>query len=168
MDEFKFWQIIDNAWKSDSDLTAFRDAVLETLTSSDSKDSLEEEFGEEGPMIPNEEDFLEAIRLQIDSLKAEELLEFDRILERKLYEIDREDVHEHTDGSDDGFLYCRGFILAIGQRYYDAVNSEPENAMFDWECESITYISANLYEDKFGELPKSDICRETGSNEDGW
>lgn len=39
----------------------------------------------------------------LEKLKKADLLEFDRILERKLYEFDRADVHEHTDG-DDGFL----------------------------------------------------------------
>lgn len=62
----------------------------------------------------------------------------------------------------------RGFIVAMGQRYYDAINSDPSKAMFDWECEEINYISCFLYQEKFGEMPQSEICRETGSNQDGW
>ena len=50
------------------------------------------------------------------------------ILERKLYDIDRADIHERTDGSDDGFLYCRGFIVGMGQRYYEAVRTNPDVA----------------------------------------
>ncbi len=42
---------------------------------------------------------------------------FDRMLERKLplYNVDRQEIQEVTDGSDDGFLYARGFIVALGE-----------------------------------------------------
>ncbi len=48
----------------------------------------------------------------LDKLPAEELLAFDRILERNQYDIDCAEIHENIDGSDDGFLYARGFIVA--------------------------------------------------------
>jgi hypothetical protein len=48
-------------------------------------------------------------------LPGDELATFDRILERQLYEIDRADIHAATGGSDDGFLYSRGFVVALGQ-----------------------------------------------------
>ena len=89
-------------------------------------------------------------------------------MERKLYAIDRQDVHEFTDGSDDGFLYCRGFIVALGKKYYDAIDADPSKAMFDWECETLPYLSSFLYDEKYGNIPPSDICRETGSNGDKW
>jgi hypothetical protein len=34
------------------------------------------------------------------------------VLERTLYDIDRADIQAVTDGSDDGFLYARGFVVA--------------------------------------------------------
>ncbi|MET8089612.1 hypothetical protein [Micromonospora sp. NPDC005220] len=49
----------------------------------------------------------------------------DPVVERKLHDIDREDIHEVTDGSDDGFLYARGFIVALGRAYYEAVRTRP-------------------------------------------
>ena len=52
-----------------------------------------------------------------------------------------------------------------GQRYCDAINGGPSRAMFDWERQE---ISCFLDEKKFVDMPKSDICRETGSNDDGW
>lgn len=165
MNEERFWQIIDTAWASGSELKTFQDQVLATLESSDAKEAFEE-LDVDAPLLPDE--LTKNVRSQLDELSQDDLLAFDRILERKLYDIDREDVHEHTDGSDDGFLYCRGFIVAMGQRYYDAVNAEPSNAMFDWECEEINYISCFLYEEKFGEMPRSEISRETGTNPDGW
>ena len=57
----------------------------------------------------------EALAAQLRLLPADELLAFDRVLERKLYDLDRAEVHERTDGSDDGFLYCRGFVVAAGR-----------------------------------------------------
>lgn len=161
MNESHFWKMIDLAWEASPELLAHRESALLTLSAPESKDN-------HPAFIKDEELFLDAIRKQLDELTANELLAFDRILERKLYDIDREDVHEHTDGSDDGFLYCRGYIVAIGKTYYDAVNSDPSNAILDCECASITYVSWFLYEEKFGKLPPSDICRETQSNQDYW
>ena len=161
MDEAQFWQIIDSAWDSSPDLKAHRESALKTLSDPEWK---EEHEG----FIEDEELLIEAISEALDQLSQDDLLQFDRILEQKLYDIDREEIQEHTDGSDDGFLYCRGYIVAIGKQYYDAINTEPSKATLDRECESIAYISANLYEDKFGELPPSGICRETASNLAGW
>ena len=109
-----------------------------------------------------------ALQKRLNSLSAEELLAFDRILERKLYDIDRADIHEYTDGSDDGFLYCRGFIVAIGREYYEAVRANPSVAICDAECEEMCYLSWNLYRKKFGEMPRSGISRESNSNTEGW
>ncbi len=168
MDEQQFWAMIDDAWKSDSDLLAFRNDVLSTIDSPSSRERFDEKYSDIDAYIPNEEALVECIEGKLDLLSAVDLHQFDMILERKLFELDRQEIHEHTDGSDDGFLYCRGFIVAIGQTYYDAVNRNPSNAMFDWECEEITYISWHLYETKFGDMPASDISRETRSNQDGW
>ena len=77
---------------------------------------------------------------RLDELPADELLAFDRILERKLYHIDRAEIQEHTDGSDDGFLYARGFIVAAGKDYYEAVDANPAVAMMDMECEEMCYL----------------------------
>ena len=109
-----------------------------------------------------------ALRKQLEQLSASDLLEFDRILERKLYNIDRAEIQEHTDGSDDGFLYARGFIVAAGKPYYDAVNARPSTAMMDLECEEMCYLSWHLHEEKFGAAPASGISRESCSNAAGW
>ncbi len=103
-----------------------------------------------------------------DVLSAAELLAFDRILEKKLYEIDRAEIQEHTDGSDDGFLYARGFVVAAGKGYYDAVNAKPSIALMDFECEEMCYLSWHIHNEKFGDVPQSGISRETGSNKAGW
>lgn len=89
------------------------------------------------------------------------MLTFDRILERIVKMFTNTPTAQTMVSS-------HGYIVAIGQTYYDAVSSDPSNATFDCECESITYVSAHMYEEKFGTLPPSDICRETQSNQDCW
>ena len=167
MDEHQFWSILEDAWNSDSGLTAFRKDVLATIDSESGKEEFDEKYDDD-PMIPNEETLLASIREKLNTLTKEELHQFDVILERKLYDIDRQEIQAQTDGSDDGFLYCRGFIVAMGKEYYEAVNRDPSNAMFDWECESITYISWHMYTEKFGDMPSSGISRESCSNTKGW
>jgi hypothetical protein len=102
-------------------------------------------------------------------LPAAEVVNLDRVLERKLYDIDRADIQRVTDGSDDGFLYARGFIVAMGRRFYNAVASNPDLAVPDAECEEMCYFFAHLYRERFGEFPATDsgISRETGSNPAG-
>ncbi len=114
------------------------------------------------------DEVIPALRDQLSGLPADELLEFDRILERKLYDIDRADIHNRTDGSDDGFLYCRGFIVAMGRGYYEAVRSNPVIAIPDAECEEMCYLSWHMYHERFGEVLPSGISRETQSNSVGW
>tara|TARA_B100000609_G_scaffold191800_1_gene180980 strand:+ start:12214 stop:12732 length:519 start_codon:yes stop_codon:yes gene_type:complete len=168
MNESQFWTVIENAWATTPALQAFQQEVLGTMASQAKKTAFEEKYAEVEPYIPDEQVFIQAINDQLDTLSAEDLLAFDRILERKLYDIDRKDVHRYTDGSDDGFLYCRGFIVAMGETFYNAVDNTPSHAMFDWDCEALTYISSHVYEEKFGEIPCSDISRESFSNASGW
>jgi hypothetical protein len=158
MDESRFWSLIESAWQSAGGKTKTRQKLAAGKLSTERAEALVEALEE---VIP-------ALRAQLDRLSAAELLAFDRILERKLYDIDRAEVQERTDGSDDGFLYARGFIVAAGKGYYDAVNARPAVALMDLECEDMCYLSWNLYQDKFGEMAPSGISRESCSNEAGW
>jgi hypothetical protein len=127
---------------------------------------LSEEKAEE--LVEALEEVIPALRDQLDRLSGPDLLAFDRILERRLYDIDRAEVQEHTDGSDDGFLYARGFVVAAGKGYYDAVNARPSIAMMDLECEDMCYLPWHVHEEKFGPVPPSGISRESCSNKAGW
>ncbi len=158
MEESRFWSLIEAAWKKAGGKKTTRQKMA--------KGKLSEEKAEE--FLEAVDEVISALREQLGKLSAEELLAFDRILERKLFDIDRAEIQEHTDGSDDGFLYARGFIVAAGKDYYDAVNATPSVALMDFECEEICYLSAFLYKEKFGEMPESGISRETCSNKAGW
>jgi hypothetical protein len=157
MDEKGFWLMIEEAW-GDGAAAARKKFVQGKLS-------------EEGAMKLadlSQSDMVPALREKLEQLPKEELLQFDRILERKLYDIDRAEIQEYTDGGDDGFLYARGFIVAAGQAYYEKVSSDPACAGMDLECEEMCYLSARVYEDRFGKMPNSDISRETGFNKSGW
>ncbi len=159
MDENRFWSMIEAAWDSVSGKAESRQRLAEGKLSEDDAYALQEALADE--VVP-------ALREQLDSLPADELLAFDRILERKLYDIDRADIQERTDGSDDGFLYCRGFIVGMGRRYFTAVLANPDVAVMDAECEEMCYLPWHLHREKFGEVPPSEISRETQSNSAGW
>jgi Protein of unknown function (DUF4240) len=158
MDDNRFWSTIEAAWNAVGGHVEARQELAEGRDSEKVAYSLDEALRL----------FIAALRKQLTEMPAEELLDFDRILERKLYDIDRADIHERTDGSDDGFLYCRGFIVALGHRYYEAVRDNPKLAVVDAECEQMCYISWHLYHERFGEMPPSGISRETCSNFAGW
>jgi hypothetical protein len=158
MDESRFWSLIESAWQAVGGKTKTRQKLAEGKLAEERAEALVEALGEVMP----------ALRAQLDRLPAAELLAFDRILERKLYDIDRAEVQEHTDGSDDGFLYARGFLVAAGRGYYDAVNANPARALMDLECEEMCYLSWHLHREKFGEVPASGISRESCSNKAGW
>jgi hypothetical protein len=158
MDDNRFWAMIETAWQTVGGKSKTRHKLAER--------KLSEEKAEE--LLESLEDVIPALRQELIQLTAAELLAFDRILERKLYDIDRAEIQERTDGSEDGFLYARGFIVAAGKGYYDAVNAKPSTALMDLECEEMCYLSWHVHEEKFGELPKSGISRESRSNKAGW
>ena len=158
MNETRFWSMIEAAWSAVGGHIEAREQLTKGEDSEHNAHSLNNAVGS----------FIAALKVQLAELQREELLTFDRILERKLYDIDRADIQERTDGSDDGFLYCRGFIVALGRRYYEAVQDNPELAVLDAECEEMCYISLHLYHEKFGEMPPSGISRESCSNVAGW
>lgn len=158
MNEERFWALIESAWQTVGGQSKAREKLARGKLSEEKIEELAEALEE---VVP-------ALREKLDGLTREELLAFDRILERKLYDLDRAEVHQHTDGSDDGFLYARGFIVAMGKEYYEAVKANPAAAVMDMEAEEMCYLSWHLYEEKFGEVPPSGISRESGSNQAGW
>jgi hypothetical protein len=158
MDDSRVWGMIETAWQAIGGKSKERQKLADRKLSEEKAEELLESLV---VIIP-------ALREQLSQLSAADLLAFDRILERKLYDIDREEIQEHTDGSDDGFLYARGFIVAAGKGYYDAVNAKPSVALMDLECEEMCYLSWHIHEESFGAVPASGISRESCSNKAGW
>lgn len=50
----------------------------------------------------------------LELLQDDDLIEFARILELQLYELDSEDLANELEGGDDSLLYMRGFFVALG------------------------------------------------------
>ncbi|MEH1167891.1 DUF4240 domain-containing protein [Micromonospora sp. CPCC 205539] len=164
-EEARFWALIESAWAAlGAEPLALRRALVER--DPDGSEDDDEPYAIDAWLGP----FLDRLRQLSTELSAQELTDHDRVLERKLHDIDREDIHEMTDGSDDGFLYCRGFIVALGREYYEAVHARPALAVLDAECESMCYFFAHLHNERFGAWPEtgSGISRESFGNPVGW
>jgi Protein of unknown function (DUF4240) len=159
-DEALFWSLIETAWDQVGGDPSIRRKSLIERVSDDEVYAVDGYLGE----------FLANLRGVCEDLTRAELTDMDRVLERKLYDIDRADIQKVTDGSDDGFLYCRGFVVAMGRDFYEAVVTEPTVAVLDAECESMAYFFANLHHERYGRFPdtESGISRETTSNKAGW
>jgi uncharacterized protein DUF4240 len=175
--EQRFWQLIEEAWAGlGAEVNRARTALAQRdpddAEDDDGRDD-DDDDDDEGDQAVVEgalEGFLENLERVSAGLSSEELTDLDRVLERKLYDLDRAEIHEVTDGSDDGFLYCRGFIVALGKEFYKAVNDDPAVALADAECEDMCYFFAHLHEKRFGSMPDtgSGISRESSSNAAGW
>lgn len=164
-EETRFWDLLESAW------AALNDEVNQVRRALTSRDPDEEGDAALAQVIDGAfEEFLRTLTEQSAGLSAAELTDLDRVLERKLYDIDRADVQAVTDGSDDGFLYARGFIVALGPGYYAAVAGDPQKAVLDAECEAMCYFFAQLHHERFGDYPDtgSGISRESCSNPAGW
>src|SRR5437899_1673549 len=127
MNETQFWSMIEEAWSAAGGWNEERKGLVDGRLPDDKLSDLVEAL----------DDVISALRTSLQALNQDDLLAFDRILERKLWDIDRAELQEVTDGSDDGFLYARGFIVAAGHHFYDAVNAEPSQARMDLECEDM-------------------------------
>ncbi|QFZ21909.1 DUF4240 domain-containing protein [Saccharothrix syringae] len=163
-DEARFWAMLDDAWAGRGpEVDGLRRALA-------GRDPAEEGFDEAAQLEEHLDRVLADLRAAAEDLSSQELTALDRVVERKLHEIDREDVHEVTDGSDDGFLYARGFVVALGREFYEAVARDPRVAVADAEAEGLCYLFAHLHADRFGDFPEtgSGISRESGSNPAGW
>ncbi|MBS0030291.1 DUF4240 domain-containing protein [Chitinophaga sp. 22321] len=160
MNDFKFWQIIEDAWAASPSLLETRNMVLKTNDAILIEDLTGEVYG----AITNN------IRDLLLELNKEELTAFNHLMEEKLFRIDREDIHEYTDGSDDGFLYCRCFIVGMGRGYYEMIEENPSKATCDAEAEIVGFIGYMVYQELFGEeFERNTIhCIETCSNAKGW
>ena len=102
-------------------------------------------------------------------MDQDDLFEFNRILERKLYDLDRRDIHHYVEGSDDGFLYHRGFIVGMGREYYNAILNRPSLATLWLSSEAFSYQTRALYHRMYDEnVIDFEVSRESCSNPEGW
>ena len=134
----EFWDLIERAWMANEQLYNERAIVLR-------KKDKKLVYGLESKMSI----VMENLEQGLKTLDKEQLTRFNQFVEKKLYLIDRAEIHKYTDGGDDSFYYNRGFILALGKEYYEKINRKPRHATFDAECETICFLGYSVYEDKF-------------------
>lgn len=156
----QFWNIIEQTWQDLPELNALRKEAIAT----NNAEQLEElSFELEGS-------FMEPYETRLAQLNKEEFTSYIHHLEERMYHIDRQEIHEFTDGSDDGFLYCRCFIVGMGETYYNMIDANPSKATFDLEAEIFGFSAYGVYEEKFEEEfdRYQHHSMETASNPDGW
>ena len=160
MNEVQFWATIEAAWTNTPKAQLLRQQVL---TSNEESAVLE-------LADSVSTDIAESLQHQLSALDQAELHQFILLMEEKLYAIDREEIHRYTDGSDDGFLYCRCFIVGMGHEYYDKINQTPSAATMDAEAEAIGFVGYTAYEGKFNdEFERYSVHSiESCSNPVGW
>jgi hypothetical protein len=115
----------------------------------------------------------EKLKQRLLACSKEEMVSFHQLLDEVLYQLDREEIHEITDGSDDGFEYVRLWIVSQGRSYFEAVLQDPAQAPHDadenQENEAFGYAAREAYEEKWGEaFPQMQSQRVTGTNPEGW
>jgi hypothetical protein len=161
-DEARMWSLLEAAWaRLGSDVRQARQALVVRPPGSPADTAVLK------GALP---EFLDALRGLCLGLSAGELIALDRVVERKLWEIDRTDVHAVIGGSDDGFLYARGFTVAMGGEFHSCVAGDPRMGASWAECEGMCYFFAHLHHERFGVFPdtRSGISRESGQNLTGW
>ncbi|MBC9931683.1 DUF4240 domain-containing protein [Chitinophaga qingshengii] len=160
MNDIHFWQIIEAAWTAHPELNAARRLALRT-----NDPYLLESLSYELTDIIGEN-----LRQVLQTLDKPALTSFLLTMEEKLYHLDRQELQRYTDGADDDFLYCRCFIVGMGEAYYNGIDSNPALATMDLEADSIGFIGYEVYLEKFNEpFTRNTIhCIETGSNKKGW
>lgn len=144
--------------------------LIETRIDRDALNELGEDDYPDSLMQPLTE---ELVKLSIP-----ELQQFEEILAKALYGIDGRLFAANAGDSgrsDDGFLYCRCWVVANGREYYDAVLADPEKmpkTIGEW-CEPLLYVASEAWAKKTGKDVEewdydTEVSYETGSNEELW
>lgn len=159
--EERFWAWIESGWATAAPRVQ---AARKRLAGNDPDESDADVVGGALPEV------VRRLEDAAAALDPQGLLALDRQLERKLYDLDRAELQAVTGGSDDGFLYARGFVVVLGRSVWEAVSRDPERAVADAECAEVCYLPQRVYERAHGRYPGtgSGLSRESGSNSAGW
>jgi hypothetical protein len=120
----------------------------------------------------------EQLKAVLLTLPAEDICAFSLTLDDMMYALDRRDILDVTDGSDDGFEYVRLWIISRGRAYYESVVADSRNAP-QWagaeeEHEMFGYAPEDGYKAKVGSAFPAAIGQRrnsrffTGTNAAGW
>jgi len=82
-------------------------------------------------LVEQSEGDAEQLKTILLALPAEDICAFSLTLDDMMYALDRRNIHDVTDGSEDGFEYVRLWIISQGRKYYESVLADPQNAPED-------------------------------------
>eukprot|EP00697_Spironema_sp_BW2_P006878 gnl/Spiro4/21051_TR10271_c1_g1_i1.p1 gnl/Spiro4/21051_TR10271_c1_g1~~gnl/Spiro4/21051_TR10271_c1_g1_i1.p1 ORF type:complete len:182 (-),score=34.72 gnl/Spiro4/21051_TR10271_c1_g1_i1:54-599(-) len=170
MNERHFWDLISDAWQCHPSEDEVRCRWVLALL--DNPDYHAQNAQRVCTALNNS--VLPSLRKRLHTLSPAEVAQFDVILVEKLYTLDRREIQNHTDGCDEGFLYRRGFIVALGAAYFRLINERPSRALIGLECEDLCYLPLHVYRNLVGRsLPTplgsaGVLSRTSGSNTAGW
>ena len=152
MNEDSFWKLIE---------TSIDRGTLNELGEDDYPEELVQ------PLIEN-----------LATLSIQEIQQFEEFLARALYNLDGDifaDNAGESGKSDDGFLYCRCWIVANGRMYYESIVEDPEKmpkTISEW-CEPLLYVTSQAWAQQTGNDSEdwdytTTVSYETGSNKALW
>lgn len=150
MNTERFWEIIEESW---SQVSPEANTARANLLAGKIKDS---ELNALHNAIENS--VILVYEDQIDELKKHELIDFDRILQSKLLDLDRPEIFKHHGGPFERFLFARSFIVLAGKAYFEAVMLDPSRVVGRLESEEMSNSAKLYYFHKYDEeMPSSDI-----------
>lgn len=160
MNEATFWQLIEDAWADAPQWNEYRAYAIRT--------------NDPEAMMHLDRALDEDVRIHYENrlkqLSKRELTEFIHILEERIYNLDRSELCDRVEGSDDSFLYIRCFIVGVGEAYYQAIEQHYDLANGEAWAEGFGFAAYAVYEDVYGEeFDRYQFhSMETCSNEAGW
>lgn len=122
---------------------------------------------------PDDPRAMSALAAYLESCSIPELEQFEQQLSQLLHDIDGEQYYDAAGiNSGDGFLYCRCFVVAMGQNFYTQILEDP-NSMPDTEYEPLLYLASRAWAAKTGNTPDDwdffpSVSYETGANTHRW
>ncbi len=136
-----FWELIESAWSEHPALLKKRDKAIAD--------------GNRKALVALADDIEDTIlddyQDSLYELERDELTAFIQHLEERLYNIDREAIMDAAGSSEEGFVYARCYIVAMGRRYYGLVEGDPSKAVPDAEAEGFGFTAYSIYADRFDE-----------------
>lgn len=127
----------------------------------------------------DEEGAVEPLINILSELHETEIEEFYENLSKVLFAIDGKNYTDNAGDSgesDDGFLYCRCYVVAKGKEYYEKVLGNPTEMPknIDQWFESLLYVAEEAWSNVTGKVVEKfwdfipSVSFETGSNTKNW
>lgn len=122
---------------------------------------------------PDDPRAMSALAAYLEACSISELEQFEQQLSQLLHNIDGDQYYDAASiNSGDGFLYCRCFVVAMGQKFYTQVLEDP-SSMPNAEYEPLLYLASRAWAAKTGTTPDDwdffpSISYETGANIHRW